>query len=200
MTDFTLAEFATIAGAMFVAELTDKDAFLLLALSTRVKARVAFLAGATAFVFTAAVIVTFGSLLLTVVPVFWVREAGGVVMIAYGIWEARGLVGLGAVREEESRIRRAETPWKAFFAMVAALALLDLAGDATEILMIVFLARFSNVLLVFTASVTGLVAATAMETTLGSRLRSLLTPKRLQLGSAAVFVTLGVLILLSNSA
>ncbi len=184
---------------MFVTELTDKDAFLLLALSTKVRARTAFLAGAAAFTFTSAVIVTFGSLLLTVVPVYWVRDAGGIVMIAFAVWEARGLVGLKVVREEESRIRRADTPRKAFLAMVAALALLDLAGDATEILIIVFLARFGDALLVFAAACVGLIAATALETTLGSRLRSVFTPRRLQVGSSVVFLVLGMAIILLNS-
>jgi Ca2+/H+ antiporter, TMEM165/GDT1 family len=200
LTDFTLAAFGTVALTIFVAELTDKDAFLLIALSTRVKARLVFLAGAVAFVFTTTVIIALGSALIAVVPVYWVRLVGGVVMVAYGLWQARGLVGMGAVAEEESRIEKAKSAWKTFAAMVAGLALLDLAGDATEVLTIVFVARFPNPVFVFSAACVGLLSATAVETTLGSRLSRLLTPYRMRAVSAAVFLILGVSIILLNSA
>ncbi len=200
MIDFSLASFAAIAAALFVTELTDKDALLLIAVSTRVKGRVAFLAGATAFTFTTTVIVALGSVIVTFVPVSWVRTAGGVVMIGYGVWEARGLVGKEAVNQEESRIQRAGSAWKAFVTMVAVLALLDLAGDATEVLIVVLIAHYANAALVFSGALTGLLAATAAETALGSRLGRVLTPRRLRYGSAAIFLTLGVSILLLSSA
>jgi len=198
LADFSLASFAAIAAALFVAELTDKDAFLLIAVSTKVRVRVAFLAGATAFAFTTTVIMTLGSLLITVVPVYWVRLAGGVVMVAYGVWQARGLVGQKVVEEEESRIQKAGSQWRVFLTMVAALALLDLAGDATEVLTIVFVARYSNVALVFSGVLTGLVAATAVETSLGNRLGRYLTPNRLRYISVVVFLALGVFIILTS--
>jgi putative Ca2+/H+ antiporter (TMEM165/GDT1 family) len=198
LADFSLASFAAIAAALFVAELTDKDAFLLIAVSTKVRVRVAFLAGATAFAFTTTVIMTVGTLLITVVPVYWVRLAGGVVMVAYGLWQARGLVGQKVVEEEESRIQRAGSQRRVFLAMVAALALLDLAGDATEVLTIVFVARYSNVALVFSGVLTGLVAATAVETSLGNRLGRYLTPDRLRYVSVVVFLVLGVFIILTS--
>lgn len=199
LADFSLASFGAIAVALFVTELTDKDAFLLIAISTKVRVRLAFLAGATAFIFTTALIVALGSVLITIVPVNWVRLAGGAVMIAYGIWEARGLVGQHAVEQEESRISRAGTTLRVFATMVASLALLDLAGDATEVLTIVFVAHYANPLLVFSGVCTGLLSATAVETTLGNRLGRLLTPRRLRIGSSAVFLALGASIILLSS-
>ncbi len=197
MADLSVAAFGTVAATLFVAELTDKDAFLLLALATKVRARVAFLAGASAFTLTSALIVTLGSIIISVVPVHWVRLAGGGLMIAYAAWEARGLVGERAVEAEESRIERAGSAWRVFLTMIAALALLDLAGDATEVLTIVFVARYSDALLVFGGAVTGLVAATAVETTLGNRLGRILTPRRLRYLSIAVFLALGIAIIAS---
>jgi putative Ca2+/H+ antiporter (TMEM165/GDT1 family) len=199
LADISLASFGVIAATLFIAELTDKDALLLIGVSTRVRIRLAFLAGATAFVITTTLIVTIGSLLIELVPVDWVRLAGGLVMIAYGLWEARGLVGMGTVESEESRIAKARSPWRVFAALVFSLAVLDLAGDATEILTIVFVARYSNPLFVFSAVCTGLLSATAVETLLGSRLGRLLTPRRLRIGSAAIFLILGASIVLLGS-
>lgn len=199
MTDFTLASFGTIAAVLFVAELTDKDAFLLITVSSKVRWRVAFLAGATAFTLNTLLFVLAGSVIVAIVPVHWVRLAGGVVMLGYGLWEAKGLVGKRAVEEEETRIQKARSPWGAFFALVAALSLLDLAGDATEVLTIVFVAQYANPYLVFSGVVAGLLTATALETALGSRLGRILTPDRIRYLSMGVFIALGASILLLYS-
>ena len=196
MADISAASFAAVAIALFITELTDKDSLLLIAVSTKVRARVAFVAGATAFLLTTTIIVSIGSLIVTVVPVSWVRLAGGLVMIAYGAWEAKGLLGQSAVESEESRIERAGSTWRVFAALVTALALLDLAGDATEVLTVVLVAQYGAPLFVFAGVCTGLLSATAVETTLGNRLGKFLSPKRLRIGSAVVFLTLGVAIVL----
>ena len=52
-----LTEFVTVVATIFIAELTDKDALLLLALATKMKPWAAFAAGATAFTITSAIIV-----------------------------------------------------------------------------------------------------------------------------------------------
>lgn len=194
MSDFTLASFGTIAAILFVTELTDKDALLLVTVSSRLRWRIAFLAGATAFTLTTSVFVAAGSLIVYYVPVYWVRLAGGAVMIAYGLWEAREL--FGRAEGEETRDRGGRTPWREFLSLVAALALLDAAGDATEVLTIIFVARYADALLVFTGVLTGLIAATALETTLGNRLGVVLTPRRMQYLSVAIFLVLGSSILL----
>jgi putative Ca2+/H+ antiporter (TMEM165/GDT1 family) len=195
-----IVAFGAVAATLFVAELTDKDAFLLIALATRVRARLVFLAGAVAFTATTLILVVAGSALVAIVPVNWVRIAGGAIMVGYGLWEARGLVGMEAAMDEESKIQSARTPWRAFFAMVVSLALLDLAGDATEVLVIVFVAHYGNLLFVFASVLTGLLTATALEAALGSRLGRLLTPRRLRVVSAAVFLLLGAYIIFLSAA
>jgi len=199
MAELTVLSFATITATLFVAELTDKDALLLIAVSTKVKARVAFLAGATAFIITTTIIVAAGSLIVSVVPVDWIRLTGGVVMLGYGLWEARGLMGREVVEAQESRIARTGSTWRVFFALVGSLALLDLAGDATEVLTVVLVAQYGAALFVFSAVYAGLVSAAAVETALGNWLGKLLTPRRLRVGSAVIFVILGLAIILIGS-
>lgn len=191
--------FGAIAGVLFVTELTDKDAFLLISVSARVKWGLAFAAGVAAFALTTSLFVVAGTVISALIPVSWVRLAGGVVMLGYALWAARGLVGKGAAEAEETRVQKAGTPWKVFLALVAALALLDIAGDATEVLTLVFVAQYANALLVFTAALSGLAAATALETYLGNRLGHVLTPARLRLVSVAVFLVLGTSILALNA-
>ena len=196
MPELSIISFATIVATLFVAELTDKDALLLIAVSTKVKAWLAFAAGATAFTITTTIIVAAGSLIVAVVPVEWIRLAGGTVMLGYGLWEARGLIGKEAVERQESRIARTGSAWRVYLALVASLALLDLAGDATEVLTVVLVAQYGAIFFVFSAVCLGLISAAAVETALGNRLGKLLSPRRLQIGSAAIFIILGLAIIL----
>jgi putative Ca2+/H+ antiporter (TMEM165/GDT1 family) len=195
LADGLIAAFFAVAAALFITELTDKDALLLLTLSTRLRAVRVFLAGATAFTVTTALIVALGTFLIGVVPIFWVKIAGGGVMVVYALWEARGLVGRGAIEAEESKLSSAGGGWRAFFAMVSALALLDLAGDATEVLTLVLVAQYQAPLFVFSGCLAGLLAATAVETALGNRLGRVLTPGRIRYASVVVFLALGLSII-----
>jgi len=193
--------FLTIIGTIFIAELTDKDALLLLSLGTKMKPLVVFAAGSTAFTITSAIIVLFGSVLVAYVPIFWVKVAGGVIMLAYAVVEyLRGL------RVEENLVKKEERLTKnlgrrelyAFLGIVATLILLDLAGDATELITIVFVAQFRDVLLVFAGAVVALVAASALETALGSRLAKFLSAKNIRSLSIVVFLLIGSIIILSS--
>jgi len=195
----TLEAFATVAGTIFVAELTDKDAVLLLTLATRNRAWLVFAAGSIAFTITSAIIVLVGSVLAGVVPVLWIRAAGGAVMIAYAIWEAAKGVRDGQLKEGSARPQSGPTRGRlaVFLIMVLTLASLDLAGDATEVLTVVFVAHFQSALLVFLGAVTALVAASALETLLGNRFGRLLSARRLRYFSIAVFLIIGSAVLLT---
>jgi len=193
-----LTPFFTVLGTIFVAELTDKDALLLLTLATRIKPKIAFAAGATAFTITTTIIVTLGYFLITVVPVFWIRLVGGFVMIGFAVWQYLN------TKEEESEEKKLlertkrSTALSIFLGAVSMLILLDLAGDATEVLTIVFVAHFSNVLLVFLGAVLALVAASAVETILGSRLKKYLSASRLRLLSLLIFLVIGSYIIVTS--
>jgi putative Ca2+/H+ antiporter (TMEM165/GDT1 family) len=198
MNGSTVTAFAGIATTLFTAELTDKDALLLLALASRMRGLRVFLAGATAFVLTTSIIVTVGAFAVTVIPILWIKLAGGAVMLAYAMWEARGVIGQRVIGEEAGRLESTKDGYRAFILMVGALALLDLAGDATEVLTIVFVAQYSDAILVFSAACVGLLGAAAVETTLGNRLGKMLTPRRIRYASVALFLLLGTFILVSS--
>lgn len=190
-------------GTIFIAELTDKDALFLLALATKTKASVVFLAGSVAFTISTAIIVLVGSVLIAVVPVFAIKLAGGAIMLGYaGLELYRFSREESQVDEREERLleRSAKSVWSIFVPAVATLVLLDLAGDATELVTIVFLARFQDALVVFAGAVVGLVGAVAVETALGNRLGRVLSPRRIKYLSIAVFTVIGVTVIVTTLA
>ncbi len=196
-----LAALLTTMGTIFVAELTDKDALFLLALATRTRASVVFVAGSVAFTVTTAIIVLLGSLLITVVPVFEIKLAGGAIMLAYAVLEYyRFSNEERSVDEREERLleRSGRGAWSILVPAVLTLIALDLAGDATELVTIVFLARYQDALVVFAGAVIGLVAAVAVETALGNRLGRVLSRERIKYLSIAVFTVIGVTVIVTT--
>lgn len=194
--------FLMIVSAVFIAELTDKDALLLLTLATKHKPWFVFAAGAIAFTITSAIIVTLGYFLVNVFPVSLITIAGGAIMIGYGTWSF-----FRADKDEREELRkvdkslsnnRTKSLMTIFLTTIAFLVFLDLAGDATEILTIIFVARYQNVLLVFTGAVCALVAASAVETLIGNRLSKVLTPKRIRTFSFIVFLVIGITAILTT--
>ena len=196
-----LEAFFTTAGTLFVAELTDKDALFLLALATKTRAQLVFAAGSVAFTITSAIIVTVGTVLISLVPVYAIKLAGGAIMIAYAVWEYyRFSNEKSRVDSREERLlgRGAQSAWAIFLPAVLTLIALDLAGDATEVLTVVLLARFQDLAGVFCGAVVGLVGAVAVETALGNRLGRLLSPSRIKYFSIAIFVAIGTVVVVTT--
>jgi Ca2+/H+ antiporter, TMEM165/GDT1 family len=193
----------TTMGTIFVTELTDKDALFLLALATKAKPAVVFAAGSAAFTITSAIIVVLGSVLIALVPVVAIRLAGGAIMLGYAVWEYyRFSSEERQVDEREERVlgRRGKSAWSIFLPALLTLIALDLAGDATELVTIVLLAHFGDVVVVFVGAVVGLVAAVAVETVLGNKLGKVLSRERIRYLSIAVFTVIGVTVIATSVA
>jgi putative Ca2+/H+ antiporter (TMEM165/GDT1 family) len=107
-------------------------------------------------------------------------------MIAYGTWsffEANNEKEELAKAERRLSLKASKSVWLVFLNAVSLLILLDLSSDATEVLTILFVARFQNTILVFVGAVIALIAATSIETIIGNRLSKILSPKRLRIFS-----------------
>ena len=196
-----LVDFLTVLVTIFVAELTDKDALLLLALATRIKPWTAFASGSVAFTITTTIIVSIGYVLTQFVPVMFIKVAGGFVMIGfaiYGYLSERREENRALTEEQRLQERAKRSAWRIFLGAVGMLMVLDLAGDATEVLTIVYVARFQNVLLVFFGCVTALVAASAVETMIGNRLGKALSVSTIRYMSLAIFLIIGSVIIVTT--
>ena len=196
-----IGAFFTIAGTIFVVELTDKDALLILSLATTKSALLVFTAGSIAFTLTSGIIVLVGSVLVSYVPVSWIKLAGGGIMLAYALWVYLG--GSKAERSVESKgeqvLRRAgKRELYAFLVMLSSLMVLDLAGDATELITILFVAQYQDVLLVFLGAVAALIVASGVEATLGNRLGRLLSARRARYLSTGLLLIIGTTVIVAS--
>ncbi len=196
-----LGGFLTVFGTIFIAELTDKDALLLLSLATKMRPLLVFFAGAIAFTITSAIIVVFGSVLVVYIPIYWIKLAGGTIMLAYAVLEyLRGLQVDARLEDDERRFIKhiGKNELRVLLGIVSSLVVLDLAGDTTELLTIVFVAQYDDALLVLVGAVTALVAASALETVLGNRLGRLLSSRNVRYLSVLVFLVIGSVVVVST--
>jgi putative Ca2+/H+ antiporter (TMEM165/GDT1 family) len=196
-----IESFLTIAGTIFIVELTDKDALFLLSLATTKSWRLVFAAGSVAFTITSAIIVLVGSALVAYVPVLWIKLVGGGIMLAYALWTfVRGLNAESNIEREEERLlkRGGKRKLYAFLVIVLSLAMLDLAGDATELVTVLFVAQYRDVVLVFVGAVVALVAASGLEAILGNSLGRLLSARRARYVSTAVLLIIGTVIIVTS--
>jgi len=177
--------------------LTDKDALLLLTLATQNKPWFVFAAGTITFLITTAIIALSGYLLVTIFPVFWIKLIGGVIMICYAFWSFLKTREKELKEEQRKLLARSakKSMLTALLTVVSMLALLDLAGDATELLIVVFVAHFQNVILVYASAMVGLTFATALETFIGNRLSSFFSLQRIRIISFIVFVLIGTCVI-----
>ena len=191
---------ATWTSHSYRRTLTDKDALLLLSLARWVKAWVVFAVGSVAFTITSAIIVTLGRFLISYVPVSWVSLARGTIMICYGVWsffhaksDEEEMTGM----EMKLSAKATNGMTSVFLSALGLLLLLDLAGDPTEVLTILFVTRFGDAFLVIIATVIALIAATAVETTIGNRLSRILSATRIRVFSSLLFLVIGTTAVLS---
>ncbi len=196
-----LAAFLTIAGTIFIVELTDKDALFLLSLATTKSGWLVFAAGSIAFTITSGIIVLVGSALVSYVPVIWIKLAGGGIMLAYAVWVyVRGLKAERSIGRQDGRLLKGGNRRElyAFLAIVSSLMVLDLAGDATELVTVLFVAQYRDILLVFTGAVAALVAASGLEAILGNSLGRVLSARGARYLSTSVFLIIGAVIIVTS--
>ena len=136
---------------------------------------------------------------MRIFPVFWIKIAGGVIMIGYALWEYFEISKEEDEIEKKENLKfkegRARGAWPIFLAALSMLMLLDLAGDATEVLTVVFLAHYQNIFLVFVGCVLALVAASGVETVIGNRLGKFMKVERIKLFSLLIFLVIGTIVI-----
>jgi putative Ca2+/H+ antiporter (TMEM165/GDT1 family) len=186
--------FFTIFIPIFVAEFPDKTALATMLMAARGKPVAVFVGVALAFLVQCVVAVAFGKV-ISLAPEKWVHLGAGFLFLAFAVsaWRSRA-------EEEESEDARIgggsffRTAWKAFVVIFIAEW-----GDITQLATASYAARYENNLaLVFFASLLALWAATGITVLLGTKVRKLISAKKLKEGSAVLFAAVGLYLIYAS--
>jgi putative Ca2+/H+ antiporter (TMEM165/GDT1 family) len=187
-----LVIFAVVA----ILQLPGKSNFGVITLAARHPYRDVFLGASVGLGAATVVSVTLGYAAETVLAPYllWVKVAGGLVLMAFGVREI--------LRVPDPVHEPGEgTPAVAHTARQVRLVALSLAfllemGDNTQILAIVFVASTGNVLLVFAAATTALVLITAISSRGAGYLQAHVPEERLRVVLGGLLVAVGLLTIL----
>jgi len=187
-----LVIFAVIA----VLQLPGKSNFGVITLASRHPYRDVFLGASVGLGSATVVSVTLGYAAETVLAPYllWVKVAGGLVLVAFGV---REILRFPSPVHEPGE----GTPAVAHTARQVRLVALGLAfllemGDNTQILAIVFVASTGNVLLVFVAATAALVLVTAISSRGAGYLQAHIPEERLRVVLGGMLIVVGLLTIL----
>ena len=186
----------TTFGVIFIAELPDKTALAALVLGTRYRTLSVIAGGWLAFLVQTAIAVTAGGL-LTALPARPVRVAAGFGFLAFAVmaWRRREEE---VQRDEDAAageaVRRGRPGWLSAFLVIFAAEW----GDLTQLATAALVAQTHEPLAVGLGALAALWLVTVIAAVAGSQLQRFLTASMLARISAAVFATVGILVILSG--
>ncbi len=135
-----------------------------------------------AFSITTLIAVAFGGFISTSVPAGWIKLAGGLLFIAFG------LLSLKAAFDSKAEDEKVElnSPFRAAFLLI----LVSEMGDKTQLSAAVFASKYSQ-MEVFFGAILALVLLTAMAIYAGKFLGKYVDRKKLSLAAGALFIVMG---------
>jgi putative Ca2+/H+ antiporter (TMEM165/GDT1 family) len=181
---------AIVFATIFVFEFFDKTNLANIAMAARNPPFHVWLGAAIAFLVSTAIAVTIGTLLLHFLlpQILYVKVGGGALLVAFGAWS---LAKRPKEEPEEGNVDRGKVVMGAFL-----LILFLEMGDETQILTILFVTSFGNLLLVFLAAILALWCMSALGVKLGAFLKGKASPAVVERVSAVLMIVVGLLLIL----
>jgi Ca2+/H+ antiporter, TMEM165/GDT1 family len=186
------AIFLSTFGIIFLAELGDKTQLTAMALATRYPWRRVFLGLAGAFALLNLVAVALGSLLFTVLPLFWIKIASGVLFLFFGVATLRTKeFDEKEEQEEETRLKvRGPVATSFFMIMLAEI------GDKTQLVTASLAAQHASPFIVFAASTLALWLVSLIGIFAGRQLVGRIKLSALHKAAGFMFLAFGAAVLL----
>jgi putative Ca2+/H+ antiporter (TMEM165/GDT1 family) len=186
--------FAKVFGLIFLAELPDKTVFAIILMAARRHHHTlgVFIGVAAAFLVQTIVAVAFGHV-FSMLPPKLVKIVAGLMFLGFAadMWfrlpEKQEHEGEAAVQRS---LRLHQSAWAAFVVIFIAEW-----GDLTQLATAAMVAHTREPVTVFLGAVAALWTASALSVFLGSRLKHLVEPRKLQKIGAIVFAVVGIIVL-----
>jgi len=185
------AIFLTTFGIIFLAELGDKTQLTAMALATRYPWRRVFIGLAGAFAVLNLAAVLLGSLLFTLLPLFWIKMASAVLFLLFGVTTLLTKEFDEESEQEEERRFKARGPIATSFIMITLAEL----GDKTQLVTASLAAQHASPFAVFTASTLALWSVSLIGIFAGRQLVRFISLATLHKAAGCLFLAFGAAIL-----
>lgn len=178
-------------GIIFLAELGDKTQLTAMALAARYPWKTVFMGIAGAFVMLNLAAVLLGSLLFSVLPLFWIKIASGVLFLGFGVTTLRAQAFDEEEEQEEESRFMARGPMAASFIMITLAEL----GDKTQLVTASLSAQHHAPLAVFIGSTLALWSVSLIGIFAGRQLLRVVSLSTLHKAAGCLFLLFGAVIL-----
>jgi Ca2+/H+ antiporter, TMEM165/GDT1 family len=206
-----LSTLLTTIVLVFVAELGDKSQLLAVSLGARHRIFPLMSGAILAFAATSLISATAGGLIATTVPASVIAYVSGLVFLGFGLWMLQPVIRRSAGNEsafeqsvpdapssQATQLSNADNAswWRVFTLAFVAMFLAEF-GDKTMLVSAALAAR-GNILVVWVGATIAITLSTLIGVSLGRYLTSKVSERQLKIGSATVFVAVGVAMILSG--
>ena len=171
---------------VFLAELGDKTQICIVMLSSKSSAFSIFLGAMSAFFIVNGLSVLLGRELLNFLPQVIISLAAGLIFIFFGL--------ISLLHKNRETIFRNTNIKSSFIKTFLLISLMEL-GDKTQIASMLLAAQFRNPLMVLAGVMLAFSILTGIGVFLGCKILRFMPERYLKIGSSAVFIALGALII-----
>jgi putative Ca2+/H+ antiporter (TMEM165/GDT1 family) len=185
-----LPTFLTTFGIIFLAELGDKTQLTAMALAARYPWRKVFFGVAAAFALLNLAAVLLGSLLFTLLPLFWIKIVSALLFLFFGVTTLRAVRFSEEEEQEEEGRFRSRGPVITSFLMI----LLAEMGDKTQLVTASLAAQRGSPAAVFAASTLALWSVSLVGIFAGSQLLRFISLSALHRIAGSLFLAFGAAI------
>ena len=176
-------------GLIALAEMGDKTQLIVIALSTRYSRIHVFAGLMAAFIVLTALAVGVGEVVVAFISPEVIGIAAGLLFILFGV-----ITILIDDSDDNGNVKNPGAR-SAFMTAFSLIALAEL-GDKTELAVIALSAQYHAPIMVFLGAVLGLGLVSALGVAIGGKLQTMVSMKKLRIGSGVLFLVFGVLFLL----
>ena len=185
------ATFLTTFGVIFLAELGDKTQLTAMTLATRYPWKRVFIGLAGAFALLNLGAVLLGSLLFTVLPIFWIKVASALLFFSFGMTTLRTRAFDEAEEKEEELRFKGRGPIVTSFVMIMMAEL----GDKTQLVTAGLAAQHDSPIAVYSASTLALWAVSLIGIFAGRQMVRFVSLATLHRVAGCLFLAFGAVIL-----
>lgn len=170
----------------FMAEFGDKTQFLMMAFASKMGVKQVLLGMSAGIVASMAFAVTVGTFVGSIIPTNVIKMIAAAMFIGFGLWTLRK--GEDEEEEEGNGRKKLSPFWTVFTALF-----IGEMGDKTQLTAAVLAAEAAKPVLTFLGVTVGMLLADGCGVVVGAALAKKLSPRILQIASASIFLTFGLI-------
>ena len=176
---------------IFLAELGDKTQLVTISFASKYPHVPVFFGVFLGMSMVTVLGVVVGTILFQVIDVTYVKILSGVIFIIFGIWTM-----WEAKEEEDEKEEVKEVKNKSVFSTTFIMISIAEFGDKTQFMVIALTAQYGAPVLVFIGAVAAFALIVGIGVYVGKKLSEKVSTKWIELGSAILFIVIGILFIL----